>query len=51
MHVQTPDGRILEVLVAGPEDGFPLVYLHGTPTGIVADPEFAEASLRRAGCG
>ena len=31
MQVPTPDGRELEVLVAGPEDGFPLVSHHGTP--------------------
>lgn len=44
MLVPTPDGRHLEVLVSGPDDGFPLVYLHGTPTGIVADDAFTEAA-------
>lgn len=28
-----PDGRKLDYLVSGPADGFPLVYLHGTPGG------------------
>ena len=50
LHVRTPDGRTLEVLVAGPEDGFPLVSHHGTPTGVVADPKLegpaAERGLR-----
>jgi pimeloyl-ACP methyl ester carboxylesterase len=50
LSVPTPDGRTLEVLVAGPEDGFPLVSHHGTPTGAVADPALegpaAELGLR-----
>lgn len=49
-HIPTPDGRTLEVLVAGPEDGFPLVSHHGTPTGVVSDPKLegpaAERGLR-----
>ena len=48
--VPTPDGRTLEVLVAGPEDGLPLVFHHGTPVGAVPDPELegpaAERGLR-----
>ncbi|SOC49560.1 Pimeloyl-ACP methyl ester carboxylesterase [Blastococcus aggregatus] len=33
--VPTPDGRVLEVLTTGPEDGFPLVFHHGTPQAAV----------------
>jgi pimeloyl-ACP methyl ester carboxylesterase len=44
MLVPTPDGRHLEVLVTGPDDGFPLVSLHGTPSGVVADAAFTEAA-------
>ena len=44
MLVPTPDGRRLEVLASGPEDGFPLVYLHGTPSGIVEDPSLTAAA-------
>jgi pimeloyl-ACP methyl ester carboxylesterase len=27
-----PDGRNLEYLISGPEDGFPLIWIHGTPS-------------------
>jgi pimeloyl-ACP methyl ester carboxylesterase len=47
MLVPTPDGRQLEVLVTGPDDGFPLVFLHGTPSGIVADHAFTEAAAAK----
>ena len=32
LDVATPDGRSLEVLLDGPEDGFPLVFHSGTPS-------------------
>ena len=32
--VTTPDGRTLEVLVAGPADGDPYVFHNGTPTAV-----------------
>ena len=35
LHVPAPDGRLLEVLVSGPDDGFPLVFHHGTPQAAV----------------
>ena len=35
LTVPTPDGRTLEVLDAGPRDGFPLVSHLGTPQGAV----------------
>jgi pimeloyl-ACP methyl ester carboxylesterase len=44
MLVPTPDGRRLEVLLSGPEDGFPLVYLHGTPSGMVEDAQLTAAA-------
>ena len=36
--VTTPDGRSLEVLDAGPEDGYPLVFHFGTPSAAVDLP-------------
>ena len=58
--VPTPDGRELEVLVSGPQDGFPLVFHHWTPgaavpLGILERPA-ADRGLRviaysRPGCG
>jgi pimeloyl-ACP methyl ester carboxylesterase len=44
----TPDGRQLEVLTAGPDDGLPLIFHNGTPGGLVAFPAMvAEAAARR----
>ena len=34
-HVATPDGRVLEVLTVGPDDGLPLLFHWGTPQGAV----------------
>jgi pimeloyl-ACP methyl ester carboxylesterase len=34
-HVATPDGRVLEVLSTGQEDGLPLLFHWGTPQGAV----------------
>jgi pimeloyl-ACP methyl ester carboxylesterase len=47
LDVRTPDGRSLEVLLAGPQDGFPLVYHHGTPQGAVPDPLLEAAAAER----
>jgi len=47
MLLPTPDGRQLEVLATGPDDGFPLVFLHGTPSGVVEDREFTRAAAER----
>ncbi|MCW2905656.1 MAG: Alpha/beta hydrolase [Actinomycetia bacterium] len=45
--VATPDGRRLEVLAAGPEDGLPLLFHNGTPGGLVASPAMAAAAAAR----
>jgi pimeloyl-ACP methyl ester carboxylesterase len=44
--VQLPDGRALEVAVAGPEKGVPLVFHYGTPSGPVLFPPFVDAAAR-----
>ena len=43
--VRTPDGRDLEVLLMGGDpDGFPLVYISGTPTAIAPWPALSDAA-------
>jgi pimeloyl-ACP methyl ester carboxylesterase len=44
----TADGRTLEVRESGPEDGFPLVFHWGTPSGAVPAP-FVETPARERG--
>src|SRR3978361_397598 len=47
LRMPTPAGRVLEVLREGPEDGFPLVYHHGTPQGAVPQPDLERAARER----
>ena len=47
MFVDLPDGRRIEVLVAGPEDGMPLVYHYGTPSAAVPHAPMIDAAARR----
>jgi pimeloyl-ACP methyl ester carboxylesterase len=47
LHVPTPDGRTLEVLLGGDPDGLPLVFHHGTPQGAVVDPDLDRAASER----
>lgn len=44
LTVRTPDGRDLEVLVAGPPDALALVHHPGTPAGPVVDERVAAAA-------
>ncbi len=46
--VDTPDGRVLETLVAGPTDGLPLLFHSGTPTAATPWPLLFDAAGRRA---
>jgi len=49
--VQNWDGRRLEVLTSGADDGLPLVFHTGTPGGLLAAfPAMAKAEAAR-GCG
>jgi pimeloyl-ACP methyl ester carboxylesterase len=45
--IRMPDGRDIDVLTTGPEDGFPLVIHEGTPAGLVADSTTATEAARR----
>jgi pimeloyl-ACP methyl ester carboxylesterase len=47
MLMDLSDGRRLEVLVAGPENGRPLVYHYGTPSGAVPYQPWIDAATRR----
>ena len=42
-----PDGRTLDVYVAGPEDGVPLVFHHGTPSGGIPFESFVRQAADR----
>jgi pimeloyl-ACP methyl ester carboxylesterase len=43
----TPDGRQLEVLLAGPPDGMPLVFHNGTPSGLAEFGPMTQAASAR----
>ena len=45
--VRTPDGRTLEVLEAGPEDGVPILVHHGTPGAAVLYAPLVAAGAER----
>jgi len=47
LTVQTSDGRDLEVLVAGPDDGDVLVFHHGTPGAALFPPGLVDAAAER----
>jgi pimeloyl-ACP methyl ester carboxylesterase len=47
LHVTTVDGRLLEGVVTGPDDGELLVYHHGTPGAGVVLPALADAASDR----
>jgi pimeloyl-ACP methyl ester carboxylesterase len=45
--VPADGGRVLEALVAGPDDALPLVFHTGTPSGLVWNAPLAEAAAAR----
>jgi pimeloyl-ACP methyl ester carboxylesterase len=45
--VPMPDGRDIDVVTTGPEDGFPLVVHGGTPSGLVVNSRIAVAAAER----
>ena len=46
-QLQLPDGRIVEYLVSGDQDGFPLVWIHGTPGAYHPIPSLAAACKKK----
>jgi pimeloyl-ACP methyl ester carboxylesterase len=46
MRVDLPEGRVLDVVVAGPASGLPLVIHHGTPGAAVPFRPMVEAAAR-----
>lgn len=47
-HLQLPDGRKLEYIVSGAQDGFPLLFIHGTP-GSCSPPPALAATCEKKG--
>jgi pimeloyl-ACP methyl ester carboxylesterase len=47
LMIQTRDGRWLEVLTSGADDGLPLLFHTGTPGGLAVFPPMAEAEAAR----
>jgi pimeloyl-ACP methyl ester carboxylesterase len=47
MQLEVSDGRVLDVAVAGPADGTPLVLHHGTPGSCPQFEPFVEAAAAR----
>lgn len=45
--IPMPDGRDIDVLTTGPQDGFPLLVHGGTPSGLVVDTKLAAAARDR----
>jgi pimeloyl-ACP methyl ester carboxylesterase len=46
-QVELTDGRVLEVLSDGPDDGMPLVFQNGTPTAAMLFPPMVEIAAAR----
>jgi pimeloyl-ACP methyl ester carboxylesterase len=42
-----PDGRVIEILIAGPADGLPLVLHEGTPVGLALYPRTVASAAAR----
>ena len=45
--IEMPDGRVIEILTAGPADGLPLVLHEGTPVGLALYPPTVAAAAVR----
>ena len=45
--LQLPDGRNLDYFVGGAKDGFPLVWIHGTPGAYTPLPPFVRSCEKK----
>ena len=46
-HVELPDGRVLETVSGGPDNGMPLLFQNGTPTAAVLFGPMVEIAAER----
>jgi pimeloyl-ACP methyl ester carboxylesterase len=46
-QLQLPDGRNLDYCVNGPEDGIPLIFIHGTPGAGIPGPNLINACAKK----
>lgn len=46
-QLKLKDGRIIEYLVSGAEDGFPFVWIHGTPGAYILDPSLGDICVEK----
>jgi pimeloyl-ACP methyl ester carboxylesterase len=44
---QLPDGRNIDYAVYGPQDGFPLLWIHGTPGAYKVLPEYVVTAEKK----
>ncbi|QGA21864.1 hypothetical protein EYB26_009575 [Talaromyces marneffei] len=46
-QLQLPDGRNLDYCVNGPEDGIPLIFIHGTPSAGIPEPNLVSVCAKK----
>jgi pimeloyl-ACP methyl ester carboxylesterase len=47
-HFKLPDGRNLDYVVSGANNGFPLLWIHGTPGAFIPIPSLVAACENKA---
>lgn len=45
--LELPDGRKVDYLISGSTDGFPLVYIHGTPGSYTTESDLVAACSKK----
>jgi len=46
-QLKLPDGRYIDYCLYGPQDGFPLVWIHGTPSAHIPIPDLRKSSNKK----